>query len=257
MAQVPQLVENYRQQSAQGISLLFLTVWAIGDVANLSGSIWARLVPTVTLLAVYFCFADGVLILQCLYYNRRTERARKESLAQGIPEQDDNEPLLARRGSAAEEDFAYDAIGLPGSHHRRKSSAASRRSQRMNRQDPLVKAVDEPLAHESSTSREALKNIACVLLICIVGAAGWAIAWRTGVWQPSPAPGSATKTTLKDKTPIGAEILGYFSAVCYLGARIPQIVKNWREKSCDGLSLLFFLLSVLGNLTYGAGVSLD
>lgn len=38
-------------------------------------------------------------------------------------------------------------------------------------------------------------------------------------------------------------------------ARIPQIIKNYREKSCDGLSLLFFLLSLMGNLTYGAGVS--
>ena len=56
-------------------------------------------------------------------------------------------------------------------------------------------------------------------------------------------------------------------------ARVPQILKNWREKSCEGilqcrctlmsralttssgLSLLFFLLSLIGNLTYGGGVS--
>lgn len=38
-------------------------------------------------------------------------------------------------------------------------------------------------------------------------------------------------------------------------ARIPQIAKNYREKSCDGLALLFFLLSLMGNITYGAGVS--
>jgi len=43
--------------------------------------------------------------------------------------------------------------------------------------------------------------------------------------------------------------------VLYLGARLPQIAKNYREKSCEGLSLLFFILSVIGNLTYGAGVS--
>jgi hypothetical protein len=54
---------------------------------------------------------------------------------------------------------------------------------------------------------------------------------------------------------LGAQILGYASAVCYLGARIPQIIKNQREKSCEGLSLLFFMLSLLGNATYGAGVS--
>ncbi|MBZ6374588.1 MAG: PQ-loop repeat-containing protein [Kocuria palustris] len=53
---------------------------------------------------------------------------------------------------------------------------------------------------------------------------------------------------------------------------MPQIYKNYSEKSCEGifyyqcvcepgadlylgLSLLFFILSLLGNLTYGAGVS--
>jgi uncharacterized protein with PQ loop repeat len=37
-------------------------------------------------------------------------------------------------------------------------------------------------------------------------------------------------------------------------ARVPQIVKNYREKSCEGLALLFFLLSLTGNLTYGASL---
>ena len=45
------------------------------------------------------------------------------------------------------------------------------------------------------------------------------------------------------------------SYVDHLRARIPQIIKNQREKSCEGLSLLFFMLSLLGNATYGAGVS--
>ena len=57
-------------------------------------------------------------------------------------------------------------------------------------------------------------------------------------------------------------------------ARLPQIYKNYCDKSCEGeprfhgslnfdlpnsilgLSLLFFILSLMGNLTYGAGVSL-
>lgn len=66
---VPQLVENYKAKNAKGISLAFLAVWFIGDLTNLLGAIWARLVPTVVALAFYFCLADAVLILQCLYYN--------------------------------------------------------------------------------------------------------------------------------------------------------------------------------------------
>jgi hypothetical protein len=87
--------------------------------------------------------------------------------------------------------------------------------------------------------------------VCVVGAAGWAIAWKTGVWAPTPL----RDGTDGDEVALGAQILGYISAVCYLGARIPQIIKNQKERSCEGLSLLFFMLSLLGNATYGAGVS--
>ena len=31
-------------------------------------------------------------------------------------------------------------------------------------------------------------------------------------------------------------------------------MKNYREKSCEGLALLFFLLSLTGNFTYGASL---
>jgi uncharacterized protein with PQ loop repeat len=37
-------------------------------------------------------------------------------------------------------------------------------------------------------------------------------------------------------------------------ARLPQIWKNYKEKSCEGLALLFFLLSLTGNFTYGASL---
>jgi hypothetical protein len=34
---VPQLILNYTTGSAEGISLAFLTVWLVGDIANLAG----------------------------------------------------------------------------------------------------------------------------------------------------------------------------------------------------------------------------
>ena len=58
--QVPQLIENYKSGSADGISLIFLVIWFVGDVTNLAGAIWAGLVPTVIALAMYFCVADMV-----------------------------------------------------------------------------------------------------------------------------------------------------------------------------------------------------
>ena len=107
-----------------------------------------------------------------------------------------------------------------------------------------------------------------ILAVIAVGTAGWAIAWQGGVWVPTPEDPDIPEVL---STAIGAKILGYASAVCYLGlvsfphvtqssyltlyrARIPQIVKNYRDKSCEGLALLFFILSLMGNATYGASI---
>ncbi|KAJ4365298.1 hypothetical protein N0V83_008917 [Neocucurbitaria cava] len=226
---VPQLIENYKSGSADGISLAFLTVWFIGDITNLAGAVWAGLVPTVIALAVYFCFADLILISQCVYYNMKNSRRTRKTSTRS---QDSVEaPLLGRRDSSN--------IGLPGSH--RRDSAASRRRRASSL--PTIVDVEE-------NGSEWMKNAMSIVGVCVVGAAGWAIAWKTGVWVPQPTDDDTAGTEMA----LGAQILGYASAVCYLGARIPQIIKNQREKSCEGLSLLFFMLSLLGNATYGAGI---
>ncbi len=222
---VPQLVQNYTLHSAEGISLAFLTVWFIGDITNLAGSLWAGLVPTVTALAAYFCVADLILITQCLYYNFVNARedakasgadrkhsvhstssaaaAAAQSAAVILDEDDGNEhePLLNRRSS--------ENMGLPGSRRRRSSAASRRRKDSGARRDSaLAKIVEE------ETGRSAwVKNTASVLVICAVGAAGWAVAWKTGVWSPAPMEEDGDSAGMAP----GGQILGYVSAVCYLG----------------------------------------
>ncbi|KAK3068517.1 hypothetical protein LTR53_013856 [Teratosphaeriaceae sp. CCFEE 6253] len=255
---LPQLVENYQQGSADGISLTFLFIWFVGDVTNLAGALWAGLVPTVTALAIYFCFADAILIGQCLYYHTRNKRRSEKETAGANGSE--HTPLLdgAASPKAARQhsltDVREDNLGLPGS--RRRSSAASsgkaRRRTASSAASPPLAGIPEEAA--AATNRTYLKNTISVLLILLVGAAGWAIAYRSGAWRPTPTGRTSEDDGPDQDTPLGAELLGYASAVCYLGARLPQIAKNQRERSCDGLSLLFFMLSLLGNATYGAGI---
>jgi len=229
---LPQLIENYRYDSADAVSLPFLLVLFVGDLANLIGSMWAQLVPMVIAISVYICIADCVLVCQCLYYNARNARRLLDELPTPTT------PLLGRRIS--------EDLGLPRSR-RRRSSTSLRDHQGHPRlaEDTLSKIVGE-----SGWGRSAwVKNLLSVLVICVIGSAGWTMAWRTGVWTPTPADnGGGTVMS------VGSQVLGYFSAVCYLGGRFPQIYKNYIERSCEGLSLLFFILSLMGNLTYGAGI---
>ncbi|KAA6410393.1 MAG: vacuolar membrane PQ loop repeat protein [Lasallia pustulata] len=241
---VPQLVGNYRSKSAEGISLAFLTVWLVGDVANFLGAVWAGLVPTVIALAVYFCFADLVLITQCLYYNiiNARKRARQQSVAAANSDGVERQALLGRRGS--------DNIGLPGSRRRSSASQPRRNSQRSYSEGLSMPSI----AEEHGVTQELLKNGVSIFLVCAAGAAGWAIAWRAGVWRPTPAEDKNNNSSGDTPVVLGAQVLGYLSALAYLGARIPQIVKNYRDRSCEGLSLLFFILSLLGNFTFGGGI---
>lgn len=232
---VPQLIENYQMGSADGVSLWFLAVWFLGDITNLLGALWADLVPTVIALAVYFCLADAILIMQCVFY--KCLIARKVPQGDGAQSEadDPSEPLIARSSSDT---------GLPSSRHRRSSAAY---------QQPNGSASAETLPSISESADSApglIKNAFFVLVVCAIGAVGWVIAWKTGAWKP---------TVIDDGNDdgsdnIAAATLGYLSAICYLGARIPQIIKNFKKKSCKGLAILFFILSLVGNLTYGGGI---
>lgn len=197
-----------------------------------------------------------ILIGQCAYYNALNARLRRHGHGRGrrssssSPSASDEErPLLQRRRSSS--------LGLPGSHRRHATHEESTL-------DPLRKMVTGE--DETPDSRPWLHNSLSLLAVYVVGAAGWFVSSRIkdGAVPDASSPGSddaaaAAAAGGEDGEAAAAAahwglMLGYFSALCYLLARIPQIVKNWQEKSCEGLALLFFLLSITGNLTYGLSV---
>lgn len=201
--------------------------------------------PTVVAIAVYFVIADGVLIGQCWYYNWVNKRLDGGNEGAGVGKDgilangdtisvadvlDEEEPLLSRQRSGS--------LTIPGSGRRRRTSssssaaAAARRRSSAQGSNILARILEENDEQgRRSRGKVWMKNAVSIVGIVVVGAVGWAIAWGSGAWRPTPV---VTGDAGGDTGPLGAQILGYASAVAYLGARIPQIVKNAREKSCEG-----------------------
>ena len=175
----------------------FLTIWFIGDVANFVGSVWAGLVPTVIALAAYFCVADAVLVTQCLFYDY--VNGCRQPKDHSAPEQRDNpsRPLLTP--------ISKD-VGLPGS--RRRSSASQERP---------ISGLTTSRSSIVRENRRVLHNVipilSSVFAVCIFGALGWLVAWKIDLWKPI----SRRNESEGASYPRGAEVLGYVSAVLYLG----------------------------------------
>lgn len=189
------------------------------------GAVWASLVPTVIIIAIYFCFTDILLIAQTSYY--KFLQFRRNCVKSNITSVSANEhtSLLA---SHSDHDFIRPSSTL------------------IPHQDIIES--------KKNKSSPWLNDTIYFLAVIVIGSIGWIIAFYTQVWTPTPPPNKPSSPEITVATPIGAQILGYLSAICYLTARIPQIFKNYREKSCEGLALLFFILSLLGNATYGLSI---
>lgn len=232
---LPQLIEQWKTQSADGISIGFLLIWLLGDITNLAGSIWAGLLPEVIMLAVWYCCADSLILLSYAYYKKLAQMKERKAAARSTGEEasyDQTSPLLSRSDSVT-------VPNGPNAHNAegRSSEYAARRS---SLEGAVSSAVDGTNIF-TGIVLPILFVLACGLLGYFSSSDG-----EDQVIVPDP-----NQPTSK---PYGPQILGYMSAVFYLGARIPQIYQNYRRKSVYGLSLLFFIFSVMGNLTYAAQI---
>lgn len=211
---IPQLIEQWKLKSADGIAIGCVVIWLFGDICNLIGAVWAHLLTPVILLAVWFLVIDGSLIVSYIYYTYVFPKRHKvihvtvDETSELIPDVESGGP-------------------------RRKSSVRSRR-------DSLSLLV------LSSSHWSAYKKYGLPLLfVSLAGIVGYIFSPKV-----TQAPEGELPQLPTDDMEFGPQFFGYLSAACYLGARIPQIIHNYHRKSVYGLSLLFFLFSTFGNITY-------
>jgi len=233
----PQYVENYQRKNTDGVSVSFLWLWILGDILNLLGIILENLLFTMLLLALYYLLADCLLMAQVFYYRKSYHKDE----VMGSLDQVGND----NSGS-------YDSL-IPNAHNS-SSSYLSENNHTSHSQNHSNKDETSMLANEHSPLLSTHQDVSSIsktrfytrvffvssILLWIVLLGGSALFFF--------GPG-------KDKVDMSRwhllpQLLGWGSAILYCFSRIPQIMQNFRNESVEGLSLIMFIFSVVGNVTY-------
>ncbi|KAM0254320.1 hypothetical protein ACHAQJ_006906 [Trichoderma viride] len=232
---------------ADALSIQFIIAWLLGDVFNILGAVLQGVLPTMIILAIYYTIADLVLLGQLFYYRGFTWR---DEPIPSPPKTNGNGNASTPAATSANVD-EYTALitrveehGHHGHHDRR-----GRRGSDWSGFSPAVPHLPEP-PRTPQPPPTALQTVAwnsiVIIMVCAAGVAGWFLGERASGDKKSPA--DNRDNTIEFNT-LG-QVFGYICAALYIASRLPQLILNWRRKTTDGLSMLFFLFACLGNATY-------
>ncbi|KAL9398134.1 hypothetical protein Peur_007095 [Populus x canadensis] len=77
VAEIPQIVTNYKEKSTEGLSLAFLLTWIIGDLFNVFGCMLEpATLPTQYYMAVLYTMTSTLLTAQTVYYGHIYHRLK-------------------------------------------------------------------------------------------------------------------------------------------------------------------------------------
>lgn len=255
----PQIIENFRRSSAEGLSVIFIVVWLLGDVFNILGAILQGVLPTMTILAVYYTLADIVLLLQVFYYRGFTlkdevPKKNAESDVEGTRVVQERQPLLSRPSPDIDPSRRQSYI----------SEQLVRHGEHFSPVTPLHSEQHDNLAavttmKPTSTVQTVLFNTSAIIVVCLAGVLGWWLSARTTHHRHRHHKHRYEKHTRDGDTGLVefdllGQVFGYLCAALYLSSRIPQLLLNYKRKSTEGVSLLFFLFACIGNLTYDMSI---
>ncbi len=233
-----------------------------------------------TILAVYYTFADIVLLGQCFYYkgytlsyapaDKSTPAIDEEAVEEEAPtEQSSLLPHKRPSNTPARPTLSdADPTSTRGSFSSLRSRLSSSHldATHLSPATPFTPPqTSTPATENTKTPKSTLYtlifDIGALILVCAAGVLGWWLSSRSSRAQypdhhdhrhhdrqRSPPLTNDTSETLD--LDIWGQIFGYLCAALYLGSRIPQLLLNYRRKSTEGISMLFFLFACVGNFTY-------
>ncbi|XP_076888421.1 vacuolar lysine transporter YPQ1-like [Bidens hawaiensis] len=272
VAEIPQIITNFRTKSSHGVSLLLLLTWIAGDIFNLVGCLLEpATLPTQYYTAALYTISTIILVLQSLYYDHIYTwfKSRKadananantevEEVKRPLRPHSFEEPRgLSSRGyairstSPRQDYFFTSARSMAGS-----ATPPNRSYLWTPRSGPASAMVVED---DSSSEDESAVQIPkpATQPKPIPRSAGYGAFLATSLNLPSH-----TKALMQvyvgrkllqeggGSSTVYGQWLGWMMAAIYMGGRIPQIVLNIKRGSVEGLNPLMFIFALIANATY-------
>ncbi|XP_045787464.1 uncharacterized protein LOC123882866 [Trifolium pratense] len=289
IAEIPQLITNYREKSARGLSVAFMLTWIIGDLFNLFGCLLEpATLPTQLYTAALYTFVTLTLCLQAIYYGHiypKLKCKKQFKIETSIDDAESNNGV--ENGNDADQRIV---IGLSSPIDvRRQSYYQSARylsksytprseftSQSMTSSCHILNPMEEPLLVSSVLTQSApslkIKNTLCLVsALTFIGAFNLLQLQDTRIQSAVSNPRKefviyvgrkllqVSGDELQDhgvvegQTSIGV-YFGWAMAVIYMGGRLPQICLNIKRGNFEGVNPLMFLFALVGNTTYVASI---
>lgn len=269
VAEIPQIITNFRTKSSHGVSLAFLLTWIAGDVFNLVGCLLEpATLPTQYYTALLYTTSTVVLVLQSVYYddiypwwkygqinsNQVVEEERKplkpKAGGSGIPIP--NTPVKA--GSTLRDYYYTSARSLAGS-----TTPPFRSYLRTARSGPSTVGLDNDSSSDDDTTHVASHKTVSKPKP-IPRSAGYGAYLATSVNLPRQSKammevslGFTGRKLLHEsgmENSAFGQWLGWLMAAIYMGGRVPQIWLNIKRGSVEGLNPLMFVFALIANVTY-------
>lgn len=213
-AQLPQIYANYSAKSAEGISPLFLLLWLCGDLLSFTSCLLSDVVLKFQVyLSLFFLLNDVTLCYQYYYYNSAYPRKHLQAQLDPTPQA-----------------FCSEFEQPSGAIHIRNSA----------------KHESTCLTPPSGSASSSFGSVAVVALNVAT-----AKAMPVG---SSPDGGFSQHSGYSALSAFSSANIGLVLAwgctFVYMASRCPQLLKNYRRKSVEGVSPMLFGSALAGNLTY-------
>ncbi|KAK4429130.1 putative vacuolar amino acid transporter YPQ1 [Sesamum alatum] len=265
VAEIPQIITNFTNKSAAGVSLAFLSTWIVGDVFNLVGCILEpATLPTQFYTALLYTIVTIILALQCVYYNHFLQWW-KHSQKEANKVNEETEPLqpkLHDRKTAVTNDpvevprrrdfYFMSARSLAGSDTpptqcyikaRSGPPALDHHSHSSSDEDDDAESVFPPPSNKTTTQPRSIPRQVRygTFVAATANLPRLSEAFRRAlVVQPLLQEHEFSENAY-------GQWLGWLMAAIYMGGRIPQIWLN-------GLNPLMFVFALIANATYTGSI---